>query len=347
MKLLFATVLCLVFCAPFALAQTLPVVELTGEKIASYRDGDLVRPRISPDGLRLAFSNVVVGPDGELCEIMVRDIATGRTRVVLNAVQSKRYAVYAAFVVDLKWESPTRLTAVVADGDVDSTTVTYNAVTGRLLRRSYLGPDDSSAVRPDLKFAVAKLRAIRPAVPKAAFEAALQDGNGAFAIGGSRIVFQYNYSGLGNDIQLANLTAKTVTPLIKLPDTVPAPKLIGGFAFGDSFYVIVDHNESASIYFAERGTAKLAAEVPLAGSTETNPSFEIKASAPERVVFALLPVSPATEMRATLWIADRSGLSSVELPEGTFDIDIRAGKAAFARYDGSKRGIEVFQYKPK
>jgi hypothetical protein len=316
--------------------------------VATVRDGDTVRPRLSPDGVRLAYSRVVVKKGTELCELVVRDLRTGRSRVLLTAEQSRRYATYAAFVVALEWIGAYRLRATVADGDVDATLLTFDTRNGKLLRRSYELVDDlGPSIPPSLRFAMPLLSASAPKVKREVFESALQDGNGAFAVGKRFVVFQHNYADFPIEIQFADLAARTIVPILEIPDLVPWPRLIGGFGFSDKVYYAVDFESRVALYETDGKASKELAESPIEDQTTTDPVFKITFADAGAVVFSVQPRSPATMMNASLWIVDADGLTRVELPAGAFDVDIRAGRIAIGRRERDTRIIEVFGFKPR
>jgi dipeptidyl aminopeptidase/acylaminoacyl peptidase len=120
---------------------------IAGEVVLELAGGDYLYPRFSPDGRTLAFVSVTFADDVELDEVKLLDLASRRTRTLLDAKSARKLAAYSAFVSDLEWSGPTRLRVAVSDGDVDTEHLTFDTTTRRVVASHHTSGDDP--VRPD------------------------------------------------------------------------------------------------------------------------------------------------------------------------------------------------------
>ncbi|MBK7704884.1 MAG: hypothetical protein IPJ30_03700 [Acidobacteria bacterium] len=333
-----------------ASAQSIPETEFPGRVIATIADGDFVHPTLSPDGKIVAFSRVVVTGGMELSEIRVRDLGTSQTRVLMTSERSRRYAAYSAYVVRFIWQNNRRFVAEVADGDVDSTLLTFDAVNGRLLKTVPSGPPDfenDSLVSPELMSSVPLMRQLRPRIPDEVIFSAFQRGNGAFKASRRSVVFQHKYNAYPNDINLVDFGSKSIRVLLSLPgDPRPAPSLLGGFARGGSIVFAVEADGSIKLYdFGGAGTVAIA-ELKNEDATSPGFVFDIKQRSPERVVFTLRPASTLSKTAAAVWIADARGIRRIRFAEQLLDLDIRGSRLAISYWSGKARHISIRELLP-
>jgi len=331
-----------------AWAQAIPAAKITGEVIVELSDGDLVHPAFSPDGTMIAYSRVVVRNKMELCEVVVRNLPNGKPRVLLTAERSRRYAAYAAFVVSFDWISNRRLTAWIVDGDVDSTGVTFDVRTGRIVKSQYSGLGDiESLVDPALRSHIARMSAIDPKLPKEVIESALQRGNGAFMAGPDKIVFKHEYSKYPDDIQIADLTNKRFEVILTIPSGPPPfPHLLGGFPFLNDIYFAVTADSAARLY---RYDGESSREIWKAPVTETAgaPAMSIVAKSDSRVIFAVEPLQTTSRLASNLFAVDANGIRRIELPPDTIETVIRGDRIAICYRDGGVRKIVVRKFEVK
>lgn len=119
---------------PLAEMSQAPVdeVALTGKLLAEI-EGDFVHPAFSPDGRRLAYSRVVVKDGTELCEVLVRDLATSELITLLDSESSRRYAMYSSFVTGIRWQDENVVEAGISDGDVGWTLIRFDISETKIL----------------------------------------------------------------------------------------------------------------------------------------------------------------------------------------------------------------------
>lgn len=331
-----------------AVAQSLPVAKLSGGIITTISDGDVVHPAFSPDGKTIAYSRVVVRNKMELCEVVVRTLPNGRPRVLLTAERSRKYATYAAFVVSFDWVSSRRLTAWIVDGDVDSTGVTFDVITGRIVKTDYSGLGDiDSYVDPALKSSVARMLEIDPKLPRAVVESAFQRGNGAFMAGPDKIVFKHEYSQYPDDVQIADLARRRFEVILKIPSGPPPfPHLLGGFDFGKDIYFAVTSDSAVRLFRYNGESSKEVWKAPITESAGA-PSLSIAAKSDARVIFAVEPLQTTSKFSSDLFVVDMNGLRRIEIPAGTIETVIQGDRIAICYRDGAVRRIVVRNFELK
>jgi len=99
-----------------------PVVEVS--------DGDYILPRISPDGARLAFVEVVVLDDRESSQLWVMDLESGSRTLLVDDREVSRHGYYLAWTVALEWLDDRALKVSIHDGDVGVTELTVDSESG-------------------------------------------------------------------------------------------------------------------------------------------------------------------------------------------------------------------------
>lgn len=281
---------------PRASEAALPVVRLSGERLFADVRGDSVHPALSPDGTQLAYSKVIVAGGREGTEILLRDLRSGRTSVLLGRRAADRYATYGAFVTEIVWLDNRRFRVTVADGDVDATDLLFDARSRKLVRETHVEPgfDDGSPnaapVPPEFRRAYARARAVFPVLEDRVLTSALQYG--AFLVGGGGLVLQKNYVSEDHDVHLLDFGRRTMQTLLELRGPSSSYRLGGGFAFGPSIIFVVTNGADAVLYEHRDGRATKLLTTPVKEGAPVN--VEIKHRSAARVVF-LLRTAPAHE----------------------------------------------------
>ena len=207
--------LCLVLCA-LALDGGPSAVErrpIAAEVVLELTDGDYLYPRFSPDGRTLAFVSVTFEDDVELDEVKLYDLASRRTRTLFDAKTAKELAAYAAFVSDLEWTGPTRLSVSVSDGDVDTEHLTFDTATRRVVASHHTSGDDLVEVDP---------------FPEPAFT--VPDG---------RVVHQ-DFAAGDDGVWLIDPKTKARAPVLPRPHGTVGFWLRGGAWFGRSYLLLLE-----------------------------------------------------------------------------------------------------------
>lgn len=329
---------------PFTTFKAAPVAEkrLGGKIIAHVTGGDTVHPALSPDGTALAYAKAVAKAGSESTEILLLELNRRRTSVLLNTKQADRYATYSAFVTDLNWINSRRLRAVVADGDVDSTILTFDTRSKKLIGERYDSADvdstDNIPIPKQFSSGYLKARALFPALPEPVLKHALF--NRAFLVDRRGIVLQKNHAGHDSDILFLDFENRTMKPLLELPERSEV-RLRGGLIFGQSILFLVAANSTA--YLFEYRDGAIRGLMKTAYKAGASLSVEVKGRSQMGVVFLLRVASTYEEGDNPLLIFDGKNLSRATDYAQLHDASINAKtqRIAFCYWQGRGRRLAV------
>jgi hypothetical protein len=320
---------------------TVPPVEeiqISGKVLATIKGGDYVHPTFSPDGKFLAYSRGLVRRDIENTEVLIHSLSTGRTSVLLSSRRARRYATYKAFVSDMTWTSPRRLGVVISDGDVDSTRLTFDPLTRRLLRERHEGGDDLEPQPLSSSYKQARQQAVSlfPEFPRNVLDGALTSS--ALVVPDQGIVLQKNYAGHDDNLWFLDFKGKSVRRLIDLPeDAVHA--FHGGLSFGSSIIIAIARGSKTYLLLYRDGKIKPLTEINSPGYSR----IEIKHRSPEGVVFLVKTHESHERGDNPLFIFNGDRLLQLkEYPE-LVDAVVDAGgqRIAFCYWEGNQRHIAI------
>jgi hypothetical protein len=148
---------------------TTALVQSDGRTIAAITGKDLVHPTLSPDGKFLAYAEVLVQKGVENTAVRILNLYTKKSTLLIDDKTAAKYKTYKSFVSDMKWSRADRLSVTISDGDVDSTMLTFNPGTQKLIGTKFLEPGSSVGEQEKL------VKQIRSIFPKVSAEA-LQNG---------------------------------------------------------------------------------------------------------------------------------------------------------------------------
>jgi hypothetical protein len=137
------------------------LVQSNDQVIASITGKDLVHPTLSPDGKFLAYAEVLVQKGVENTAVRILNLETKKSILLIDDKTAAKYKTYSSFVSDMEWSRADRLSVTISDGDVDSTMLTFNPSTQKLISTKYLEPGRSIAQEEKL---VKQIRSIFPKV---------------------------------------------------------------------------------------------------------------------------------------------------------------------------------------
>ena len=321
-------------------ASSVDEIQISGKQLAAIKTGDYVHPTFSPDGKVLAYSKVIVKKDFENTEVLLYNLGTRRTSVLLNSQRARKYGTYKAYVSDMSWPSPRRLGVVISDGDVDSTRLTFDPITRRLLRERHESADDPITERPLSplhKQARQQAVTLFPDFPRNVLDNELSSDS-ALVLPGQGIVLQKNYAGHDSDVWFLDFKGKSVKHLLDLPeDAIRAFR--GGVSFESSIIIAVAHRSSTSLFLYRDGKVKPLREIKSPGYSW----IEIKHRSSEGVVFLVKTHGTAEKGDNPLFIFNGDRLLQVkEYPE-LYDAAIDAGgqQIAYCYWEGERRHIVI------
>lgn len=262
---------------PLAALPSIPAAEisLTGETVARIADGDFVHPAFSPDGSKLAYSGVAVEDGTELTEVLVHDLTTKKRTNLLDSEASRKYAVYKSFVIGVKWKDANTLEAEISDGDVDSTIVSFDVRSGRIVSEEYGEGGDIFHENLLLDQALAAF----PSWRKEVLDNALRNG---YSLGEGRFIAQKDYAGEDDHVWLLDVESKQAAALVELPEGWNY-SLGGAFAHGETIVFILrkQQEKTAHLLAYREGSVSRLAEVEATSAAW----LHVKHASPERVIF--------------------------------------------------------------
>jgi WD40 repeat protein len=141
------------------------LVQSNSRTIAAITGKDLVHPTLSPDGKFLAYAEVLVQKGVENTAVRILNLDTKKSILLIDDKTAAKYKTYKSFVSDMEWSRADRLSVTISDGDVDSTMLTFNPGTQKLISTQFLEPGSSVGRQEKL------LEQIQSAFPKVNTEA--------------------------------------------------------------------------------------------------------------------------------------------------------------------------------
>ena len=319
-------------------APAVSEVELAGKVFATIDGGDFVHPTFSPDGKTLAYSRVLLQRDFETTEVWLYNLGTGRTSVLLNSTEAEKYATYKAFVTGMEWRMPRRLEVLVSDGDVDSTRLSFDPRTWRLLRLRHEGggETESPPMSPALRRVRQRAVALFPAFPRRLLDNAL--ANSPLVVTDKGIVLQKNYHGHDDNVWLLDFESKSTKPLVNLSDEFHQA-FNGGLSFKSSILLLLSHGRKSALVLYRDGKIKRLAEFDSNGYG----SVEVKHRSPDRVIFLVKAHASYERGDNPLFVFDGERLSRVKGYRELYDAEVDPGgrRIAFCYWEGGQRHLAI------
>lgn len=130
------------------LAAVLGCTQQSHIRAVDLAGGDYILPRLSPDGRRLAFAELVATDSGIASQTLVYRIDGGRLDTLLTAGASWRFATYSAFPISLRWLSDSQIEVRISDGDVDVSTVQLDLASREIVSQRLSGDDEEIIPAP-------------------------------------------------------------------------------------------------------------------------------------------------------------------------------------------------------
>ena len=320
-------------------ADQIEEIQISGDAVATIKTGDYVHPTFSPDGKVLAYSRVIVRGDIENTEVLLYNLSSGKTSVLLNSRRAWKYATYKAFVSDMTWTSPRRLGVVIGDGDVDATRLTFDPLTRRLLRERHESADDleTRPLSPQYRRARQRALALFPEFPPNVLDNAFM--NSALVLPEQQgIVLQKNYAGHDGDVWFLDFQGKALKRLISFGEDAHYA-FRGGLSFGSSIIIALARESKTYLFLYRDGKIK-----PLTRMNSPDHSWiEVKHRSSEGVVFLVRTHASSERGDNPLFIFNGDRLLQVKEYPLLHDaaVDPAGQRIAFCYWDGERRHIAI------
>lgn len=316
-------------------------IKIADAVLANLKNGDYVYPRFSPDGKRLAYSNVLV-ETMENTEVGLFDLQKQTKSILLNPKQAKKFAIYAAFVSDLEWLSPNRLRADISDGDVDTTSLTFNTTTRRVVKKEHYSAGEDDSVPADDSPLAKRLYANFPEIERDYIDSAFNMQQ-ALQIGDRGAVIQYNHADTDSNIWFLNFRTRKPELLLEEPEKDSRDfNLQGAVEVNGDLFLIVKNKGETHFYLRRGGKVERIAGVGFGGW------FVPKFATAAKIIFLLKQPNHESEKPSSLWHFDGRILSQVSDVPNLCDVDIdKSGKTiAFSFWNkAGKRDLSVRKLK--
>ena len=310
---------------------------LGGQRLARLDSWDIVHPRFSPEGDRLAFATSEVDDGMETTELALLDFATGAVTTLLDPQEAKRYATYKAYVFSLDWTDATHVRAAVSDGDVDVAYLTFDVASRRLVDTRH--EDEAAPAPPNraLEEIIPDCVQALPALPPEVLESALAQN--AVLVGNRRAILQKNHAGQDDDIWLIDCGGASMTRLLGM-GSKDHDALGGGVTIGSSSVFLVSRESGGTLMLLKDGRVAELATIP---GKAGHMRIEVKHSSPERVYFQVRAQASSEAGDNPLFAFDGQGLQRVVDFEDLYDFDMTRDRrlAAFCAWRGDRRILEI------
>lgn len=326
---------------PFSALPLQPAGEISaaGKILITLEDGDYVLPQFSPDSRYLAFAHVVTQGNTELTEIQALDLKTLKVITLLDAKDSREFAVYKGFVTGFSWKDATTLKAGISDGDVNGVNLIFDVAAGKLIARKPFSLADEAPAGEEMPSP--ELVAAFPSVPQPVLENALVNG---FKVGDGKFIVQKNYWKQDNHIWYLDAGSRQMTKLVDIPDAW-IYSLRGAFASGNAFIMLVAYGPEAWLARHAGGKLELLYRFPVKNYQQT--ALRVEHAQGDRVLFQI-STGPEYEKRDSfLFVYDKSGLRKIREAAPIHDLDVdNAGRLlGLSQWKGNHRRLVVREWK--
>jgi hypothetical protein len=307
--------------------------KISGARVTTINNGDLVHPTFSPDGKDLAYANVLLKGEFENTEVFIHDLSTNKRSILLNSKNAATYATYKAFVTEMKWTSAKRLAVKLSDGDVDTTQLIFDPQRRRLLEERADGVDEFATrpLSPVAEKAYRQAVSLFPSFPRKLLDNALRTT--ALVIPGEGIVLQNNYN-----VSFLDFHNKNERALINLPEDA-ANDFNGGVAFKSAIVLALSRGTKTYLFLYRDGKISRLGEFPSSGFSW----IEVKHVSSSKVIFLVRIHETSAPGDNPLFIWDGSQLLRIKEYPDLYDASVAPDgrRIAYCYWTGGQRHIVV------
>jgi hypothetical protein len=232
------------------------ISRLSGAGIATVTGKDVVHPTLSPDGQLLAYAEVLVQKGAENTSVTILNLQTKQKYTLIDDRTAAKYRTYRAYVSQMSWLRADRLEVTIGDGDVGSTTLTFDPQTRKLISsKSTEGGDGveydkNEKIRTQL---AARIGKIFPKIDRAVLQEVIQSSYEAILIDDDRVLLHGKLFDRENNFWIVNLKTRSAQKLFKTGDPLIVARVEGFDRVGKgSLYVVLQPQNSLPILFRDR-----------------------------------------------------------------------------------------------
>jgi len=320
---------------PTALLKSTP---FKGKLLSRLDEGDTLHPTFSPDGRYLAFTRVVVRNDIELAETGYRDLHNGKSTILLGADSTSDFAVYKAFVYAILWTDARHVEFSISDGDVDSTIVTFEIPSNKIVAQRSLEAGEGDIPSAEHEALAKQFAAAFPEM-RDYLAGTFQQGA---RVSPGRWVFQKNYANQDNHVWLVDAKASTHRVLVRLPDKGWHYALRGAVAHGNDLVLVLASEGAVYLVSIDGKGARIIDRYEVENYQSVYVDTLGNAQNP---YFVIHTDHVRTRQPARLYKWDQGGIQRLQTGKDIIEADVsRDGrKAALVSWQGDKRIVELFR----
>jgi WD40 repeat protein len=231
------------------------ISHLSGAEVATVTGKDVVHPTLSPDGKLLAYSEVLVQKGAENTSVTILNLQTKQKYTLIDDRTATKYKTYSAYVSQMSWLRADRLEVTISDGDVGSTTLTFDPQTRKLVSsKSTEGVDGvdydkNEKRRTQLATRIGK---IFPKIDRAVLTRVIQSDYEAIIIDDDRVLLHGKLFDREHNFWIVNLKTRSAQKLFKTGEPLIAAEVAGFDRVGKgSLFVVLQPKNSLPILFRD------------------------------------------------------------------------------------------------
>lgn len=320
---------------------------LFNKPLFTTSEGDFVHPRLSPDGSKLIYADVLVREGIEGTAIYITDLASKATRKLLSEDEAEKYQVYKVFASNIRWLDNSRVEVYLADGDVGATCLTFDVITNAVVSERSIELDDDEDMKQvphGFEAVRAKILAAFPSWTAEVLDSTLQhrpintpDGS---------VILQRNYAGFDHDIWLVDPGHKKQTRLLSMrKDDLYA--LGGGLIVqGDTIFAV---SRDPSVYLFRLGRTGEMSPLGRFPKTQWRPEVTVRFGSNAEALFILrLGRTYERGHNPVFQYSGADGLVEVSDCPNCYDFDVSANgmRAVFSSWVSGRRQLQVLERVP-
>ncbi len=320
-------------------------IKITDKTLAYINNGDLIYPRISPNGKLLVYAEAVIemGKDGynhEYTQIKLYNIEDQTEKVLLDKNASKQYAYFSAFVTNMKWLNNEQIEAKISNGDTGITTIKFDLPTKCVIKTAFNNNDILDYDLPPAKQMIFdEASNLFPDFDKDVLRSAIESTGVYFPDSGLVLLQKLNRE---NIIWFMDLSAKKLIKLVSCKEK--NSRLEGGFIFQDQMVILVANDTLLNFYTYQN---KKFSQIASFDSNQGNISLEVKNKYSDQQLFLLRIYDTFEKGNNPLFIYDGKQLIQILDCQDLYDVDIskEGQKVVFCFWEQGERHLVIKELK--
>jgi hypothetical protein len=331
-------------------AQTSPphnsgLLSTSGAKIATVTGKDVVHPSLSPNSKFLAYSEVLVQKGKENTSISVLNLETQQKFTLIDAKTAAKYATYRAYVSDMKWSRADRLTISISDGDVDTTKLTFDPQTRKLISSKNIeagGLSDEEVLELKARKQLAeRILKIFPKINRSVLTSEIESDR-AFSIDDT-VSIQGQLFDREDNFWIINLTKKSVKKLFKAGDPLAKTSLdkVGRVGKKSMLFTLTADRSAPILFRYDSGRVKQIGR--LSGLEKLNRPIKVVYNSPQKTILIGYVYNTYEQGNNLLYTIEKGRIVKSTAYVELYDVHVNADgtRIAYCYWSKGKRQITV------